>query len=132
MNISALDSAVVTLDGDISAADLDRLRTALVTAVDTVASDGDLVVDAHGVTAFDDACLTAFVAARSRAKWNRRSLAVLAGVGSPLEASLRRSGHLARIAVHDDAPSARAVFETERARRRAGWDLTATTKAATA
>jgi anti-anti-sigma regulatory factor len=130
VNISALDTAVITLSGDITLADLDPLRTALVVAVDTTAADEDLLVDAHEVTAFDDDCLPAFVAARSRAKWNRRSLAVLADVGSPVEASLRRTGHLSRIPVYDDEASARAVFERERTRRQASWDLTAAPRAA--
>lgn len=124
MKISAPDArtALVTLSGDCSPADLDELRQALVTAVDGTDPGTDLLVDAHDVTAFDDACIPALVAARSRAKWNRQSFAVVADVGGPVEACLRRSGHLARIPVFADVTTAREVLDRHHAAlgRRAG------------
>ena len=121
VNITPLDPStdVVTLSGDVGAADLATLRTALVAAVDGVRPGGDLLVDAHGVTAFDDAALPAFVTARSRAKRNRMSIAALAEDGSALEAALRRSGHLSRITVHPDAAAARELLGRRRELARA-------------
>ena len=116
MDITPLDPStdVVTLSGDVGPADLDPLRQALVAAVDLVRPGGDLLVDAHGVTAFDDDALPAFVAARSRAKWNRMSVACLCDEGSAMERALRRSGHLPRITVHPDSDTARGVLGRRR------------------
>lgn len=119
MEITPTDPAtgVVTVTGPVGPADLTALRLALVGAVE--GTDGPLLVDTRGVTAFDDACLDALVAARSRAKWHRRSVAVLAAVGAPVEVSLRRAGHLARMPVHPDVETARADQEQRTAARAA-------------
>jgi hypothetical protein len=116
VHISPLDlpTAVVTVSGPCTRTDLDELRLALVDAVDATAAETDLLVDVHAVTSFDDECLPAFVAARSRAKWNRRSLAVLGGVGGPVEVSLRRSGQILRIPVHGDVSAAREALRGQR------------------
>ena len=108
---------LLTLTGDVVPADLPALTAALLAAVEGISAGSDLLVDAHGVTAFDDAALPAVVAARSRAKWNRMSVAALCDGGSPLEAALRRSGHLGRIGVHPDAATARRTLAGRRAAR---------------
>ena len=122
MDVTVRDTAtdVIVLAGDVTTDDLVQLRLDLVHAVEATAPGSDLLVDAHAVTRFDDGCLPAFVAARSRAKWQRQSIAVLADVGSPVEACLRSSGHLARISVYDDLSAAREALREHRLGRR--WD----------
>jgi hypothetical protein len=109
------DDDIIALSADIGPADVATLRLALVDAVDVTSTD--LLVDAREVTAFDAACLPALTAARSRAKFLRRSIVVLDTEGGPVEAELRRSGHLTRLSVHPDPIAARTALAARRAVR---------------
>lgn len=106
---------VITLSGDIRPSDVASLRHALVDAVDGTSTD--LLIDARTVTAFDERGLTALTAARTRAKFRRRGIVVLDAEGGPVEAALRRSGHLLRLPVYPDLTTARSALASRRSVR---------------
>lgn len=128
MDLTRHDTAtehVLTATGAVGPADTDALRTGLLGALD----DGDavdLLLDAGGVSSFDDAALPALTAARSRAKHLRRRVVVLDGDGGALATALRRSGLWYRFPVHPDAAAAHDALAAERAALEAqGFGLTA-------
>jgi anti-anti-sigma regulatory factor len=108
-------AGVVALSGAIAAGDVAALRLALVAAVDAI--DTDLILDARAVTAFDEACLPALVAARSRAKWRRRFVAVIGTLGDPIEIVLRRTAPRSAFPVVADLAVARGALAEFRAGR---------------
>jgi hypothetical protein len=122
MHISLPDAttAAITLRGEVGHTDLLTLRQALLAAVDRTAPQTELLVDARGVTSFDDCGISAFSAAWSRTEWSLRLITVLADEGSPIEVALRRLGHLRRITVHPDAPAAHEAIK--RPRTSSAWD----------
>ena len=104
---------VLTASGVIGAAELPELRDRLVEAF--AGGETDVLLDAHEVSAFDDAALPALTAARSRAKFIRRHLVVLDGEDGAVRASLRRSGLLFRFPVYADAAAAHEGLAADRA-----------------
>jgi hypothetical protein len=103
---------VLELNGDFGPAETPALRARLISAVDH--ADGDLYVDAHGVTGFSDEAMAAFTGARSRAKMHRTRLVVLDGPDGVLAASLRRTGRHFRFPIYPDASSAATALGAER------------------
>ncbi len=104
---------VLTASGVIGAAELPELRDRLVEAF--AGGETDVLLDAHEVSAFDDAALPALTAARSRAKFIRRHLVVLDGEDGAVRASLRRSGLRFRFPVYADAAAAHEGLAADRA-----------------
>jgi anti-anti-sigma regulatory factor len=104
---------VLTASGVIGAAELPELRARLVEAFD--GGETDVLLDAHEVSAFDDAALPALTAARSRAKFIRRHLVVLDGEDGAVSASLRRSGLRFRFPVYAGAAEAHQGLAAGRA-----------------
>ena len=97
---------VVHLVGEISHGQIKELRGSLFQAV----NDVDVVIDARGVTDFDDTALTALSAARSRAKWRSHRLVVVDEEDGRLRASLRRTGlHLHFPVYRDPAGAAKGL-----------------------
>lgn len=116
MRASRSDTATQTLlalSGEVGGSDVDRLRHLLVDALDD--GERDLLVDAHAVTAFDDAALAALVSGRSRAKARRHRMVVLDGFDGALARSLSRTGLNNRMPVYADASAAERGLSADRA-----------------
>lgn len=118
MRLTTLDippECVLALSGRIGPAQMPELRALLVDAVDR--TDGDILIDTHDVTAFDDVVLVALVAARGRAKFRRHRILVLDAVDGLVARSLRRTGLDIRIPVYPDAATAARHLAADRAVR---------------
>lgn len=135
------DASVVTLTGDISAADTDRLRGAAYKALASSAEAhrhasasqvqlhgatggdrqrdhaGDLLVDASAVTSFDDAAMAALSSARTRARHLGAQLVVIDQVDGALSLSLRRTGLAFRFPRFESVEAATASMEQARSAR---------------
>ncbi|WP_432572920.1 phospholipase D-like domain-containing protein [Kineococcus sp. SYSU DK005] len=111
----ARSGATVTVSGAVHDEDGPELGAALISALGD-GRDGDVLLDAHSVTEFDDGALRAFAAVRTRAKHLHRGFAVLDEEDGATARSLRRSGHVFRITVHPDAGAARAALSEGRSR----------------
>jgi anti-anti-sigma regulatory factor len=107
--------SVLTVTGAIDHTATGELQADLLTAVNDTGVD--VVLDARGVVAFDDAALVALTAARSRAKHLRRRIVVVDREGGAVVASLRRSGLYYRFPVHPDVAAAARGLVAERAAR---------------
>lgn len=118
MQLTTLDiphEHVLALSGRIGAAQMPELRARLVDAVNR--TDGDILIDAHQVTAFDDTALIALTAARKRAKSLRHRILILDRAEGHVARSLRRTGMHTRIPVHPDAATATHHLAADRAAR---------------
>ena len=115
MKIHRADSAtdhVVVVSGAVGRADAARLEDCLVLA----ASEGeaDVLLDARGITAFDDAASSALTATRSRARSRHHRVAVLDRPGGAVSASLQRTGRQFRFPVYADASAAELAMAADR------------------
>jgi anti-anti-sigma regulatory factor len=115
MKIHRDDSAtdhVVVVSGAVASTDAARLEACLVLA----ASDGeaDVLLDARGVTAFDDLANSALTATRSRARSRHHRVAVLDRPGGAVSASLQRTGRQFRFPVYADASAAELAMAADR------------------
>ncbi|WP_432482977.1 hypothetical protein [Kineococcus esterisolvens] len=116
MKVRRADSgATVTVTGAVHDGDGAELGDVLRAALGD-GSDGDVLLEAHGITEFDDGALQALASVRSRAKHLHRGFAVLDDRDGATARSLRRSGHIFRIPVHADADAARSAMSGDRAR----------------
>jgi anti-anti-sigma regulatory factor len=118
MQITTLDiprELVLAVSGRVGPAQMPELRTRLVDAIDR--TDGDVLIDTHHVTAFDDTALVALTAARKRAKFLRHRIAILDAEDSPVALSLRRTGMHIRLPVYPDAATAAHHLAADRAAR---------------
>lgn len=120
MQITSVDGPgerVLSLSGRIGSAQVPELGALLLAAVDR--ADGDVLIDTHRVTAFDDSDLVALTTARKRAKFRRNRIVVLDGENGVVAAGLRRSGMHIRMPVCPDAATASGHLAADRAARAA-------------
>lgn len=106
---------VLALSGRIGAAQMPELRARLVDVVNR--TDGDILIDTHEVTAFDDTALIALTAARKRAKFLRHRILILDRSEGHVARSLRRTGMHIRIPVYPDAAAAAQHLAADREAR---------------
>jgi anti-anti-sigma regulatory factor len=104
---------VLTVTGDVGAADVAELQAALVKAA--TEGDADVLLDGHGVTSFADSALAALTAGRSRTKSRHHRIAILDGDGGAITASLHRTGRQFRFPVYADASAATLRLSADRA-----------------
>ncbi|PPK93521.1 anti-anti-sigma regulatory factor [Kineococcus xinjiangensis] len=97
------DHRVLVVSGEVGADDVIDLREGLEQAAE---EGGDVLLDAHGVTRFDDAARAALVSGRSRAKFHGNRLMVLDSPDGRVRASLLSWGLQTRIPTYDDAEHA--------------------------
>jgi len=115
MKIQRVDSAtdhVVVVSGAVGRTDAAQLEACLMLA----ASEGeaDVLLDARGVTAFDDAASSALTASRSRARSRRHRIAVLDSADGAVSASLQRTGRQFRFPVYADVTAAEQGLAADR------------------
>lgn len=148
-------ASVMTLTGEITAADTDRLRaqayealalsgeehrraSLLQAPMDGAAGGdrqrthaGDLLVDAVSVTSFDDAAMAALSSARTRARYLGAQVVVIDQVAGALSLSLRRTGLAFRFPRFESLEAATAHLEqARRARSRKDTPMEARWRAA--
>ncbi|HKG49428.1 MAG TPA: STAS domain-containing protein [Actinomycetales bacterium] len=104
---------VLTVTGDVGAADVVELQACLVEAA--TEGDADVVLDARGVTSFADSALAALTAGRSRTKSRHHRMAILDGDGGAITVSLHRTGRQFRFPVYGDATAATRGLSADRA-----------------
>jgi anti-anti-sigma regulatory factor len=117
-----IQDRVLVLDGEFGAAELPELRRRLVDALE--GSDGDLLIDAHQVTAFEDGAMAALTTARSWAKYHGCRVVFLGDRDGAMAAALRRTGRQFRFPVYPDACTASTRLAADRARRAGRGQLT--------
>ena len=115
----AQDHRVLVVSGEVGADDVQELRTALEQAAD---EGGDVLLDAHGVTRFDEAARAALVSGRSRAKFHGNRLMVLDAPDGRVRAGLLSWGLQTRILTFDDAEQAVSQGSARSEGRRGGAD----------
>ena len=103
---------VLTVTGDVGAADVAELQAALVKAA--TEGDADVLLDGHGVTSFADSALAALTAGRSRSKSRHHRIAILDRDGGAITASLHRTGRQFRFPVYADASAATRRLSADR------------------
>lgn len=106
---------VLSLSGTVGPAQVPELRALLVDAVNR--TDGDILIDTHHVTAFDDTALVALTAARKRAKYLRHRILVLDSADGCVARSLRRTGMYLRMPAYPDAATAAQHLAADRQAR---------------
>lgn len=140
-NTTTSVASVMTLTGDITAADTDRLRAQAYEALALSAEEhrrastpqapvdraaggdwqrahaGDLLVDAVSVTSFDDAAMAALSSARTRARYLGAQVVVIDQVTGALSLSLRRTGLAFRFPRFESLEAATAHLEQARTTR---------------
>lgn len=104
---------VLTVTGDVGAADVAELQAALVKAASE--GDADVLLDGHGLTSFADSALAALTAGRSRTKSRHHRIAILDDDGGAITASLHRTGRQFRFPVYADASAATLRLSADRA-----------------
>jgi anti-anti-sigma regulatory factor len=109
------DPTVLELAGPFGAEQASALQLKLIDAVGQ--APGDLYLDVHGVTAFDDDALNTLTAARSRAKSHRTRIAVLDDPEGVVASGLRRTGRHFRFPIYPDAAAATTAMSAEREAR---------------
>jgi anti-anti-sigma regulatory factor len=103
---------VLTVTGDVGAADVSELEVGLVEAA--TEGNADLILDARGVTSFADSALAALTAGRSRTKSRHHRIAILDADGGAITASLHRTGRQFRFPVYADVQAAQRGLSADR------------------
>jgi anti-anti-sigma regulatory factor len=104
---------VLTVTGDVAAADVVELQACLIEAA--TEGDADVVLDARGATSFADSALAALTAGRSRTKSRHQRMAILDGEGGAITVSLHRTGRQFRFPVYVDPTAATRGLSADRA-----------------
>jgi anti-anti-sigma regulatory factor len=120
MQLSSSDhgtESVLTVSGDVKAADVPELRIRILDLLNR--NVGDVLLDMRRAARLDDLLITALTASRSRAKFLRHRLVVVAGDEDEDEIfhTLRRLGLLLRIPVFADLDRATVGLAADRAAR---------------
>ncbi|NHC14824.1 STAS domain-containing protein [Motilibacter deserti] len=105
---------VLAVGGDVLEADAQRLASVVLDAVNAHDDRRDVMIDAHGVTAFPDSAFWALVRGRSRAKWKGRRLVVLDSPEGVLARHIRSHGQQDRLPVYADAAVAATALSQAR------------------